>query len=51
LRRRRPDRIQKHFLALEAAMKGAPAEDPEPAFYDRVAVVQQELRRSKKRRR
>jgi Arc/MetJ-type ribon-helix-helix transcriptional regulator len=50
VRRRRQDRIQKDVRALEATIKGAPAADPGPAFYKRVAVVQREVRPHKKRR-
>ena len=50
LRKRRQERIDKDVKFLEEAIKGAPTEDPGPAFYDRVAALQKESRREKKRR-
>ena len=50
LRCRRQERIQEDVRALEAAIEGSPAEHPGQAFYDRVAVMQREVRRNQKRR-
>ena len=50
LRKRRQERINQDVKSLETAVAGAPAEEPGQNFYDRVAVIQKELRRPKKRR-
>jgi Arc/MetJ-type ribon-helix-helix transcriptional regulator len=50
LRKRRQERIERDVRALESAIEGAPEEDPGPRFYARVAELQKEIRRGKKRR-
>ena len=49
LRRRREERIERDVQFLSTAIKIAPAEDPGQTFYDRVAGLQKESRRGKKR--